>query len=159
MKIERTFVARATTKRNWSGDIGRIEMETDCAKISLNGKAIPPASVEYLLNFALQAFQDAYAGAESLAEAQGNFAKKIDAVVAGTLGMRGAGESDEEKIGMKLVRQRVGKDATDAYVKTVFEKNREKLQSAIKDEITRLAKVAEDRRKAAAKVSGMELDF
>lgn len=157
--IDRSFDARATAKRDWSGNIGKVTLEADVKKITVNGTELPADSVEYLLNFSLQSLQDAYAGAETMAEATANFDKKLAALIAGEIGTRGDGVSDETRIGLKLVRQRVGKDATDEYVKKVFEKNREKLAGEIKAEMARLAKIAADRKAAMAKVAALDLDI
>lgn len=50
------------------------------------------SSVEYLLTFALQNLQDAYAGAESAAEAQARWQKKLDRLIEGSIGVREAGD-------------------------------------------------------------------
>lgn len=97
--IPRVFTKRATEKSAWSGRIGSVEMVADVNSIKIGGKALPVASIDYLLNFSLQSLQDAYAGAESLDEAVGNWTKKHDALLEGTIGVRqgGGGMSDEER--------------------------------------------------------------
>lgn len=79
------------------GTIGRVAFRIDSdgkAYLSANGDdmtALPVMSVDHLLRFALQTFQDAYAGADSDKEARAAFTAKIDKVRNGTLGARESG--------------------------------------------------------------------
>lgn len=158
MQVVREFVKRE------HGSIGRVVLESDVTTIKLNGKPVPEASIHYLLNFALQSLQDAYAGAKDLAEAQGLWAKKLDAIVDGTIGVRGAGASvsDEVRIGRRIVqglyKKMVSKEAykawltnddetKNAFLDGLIEKNAAKLAPAIADEMKALE--AERKRKAA----------
>lgn len=84
LDIKRAFVHRTY------GDIGSVTM-TGNAKIALDGKDLPDASVAYLMNFALQSLQDAYAGAKTDDEAKANWAKKLKTLVEGTVGIRTGG--------------------------------------------------------------------
>lgn len=72
------------------GDIGSVEV-TGEATVALDGKALPDTSVQYLMNFALQSLQDAYAGAKDATEAGANWQKKLDALIEGTVGVRSGG--------------------------------------------------------------------
>lgn len=88
------------------GRIGLVEVEADVKSITIGGKELPAASVEYLLTFALQSFQDAYAGADSAEDAIGRFNKKLDRVIAGTIGVREAGDGASAET--KAIRGVVG---------------------------------------------------
>jgi len=71
--------------------------------LSITGRSAP--SVEYLLNFALQSLQDAYAGAKTADEAKASWEKKRDAIVAGTLGQRAtSGVSVETSVARQITR-------------------------------------------------------
>lgn len=107
--IARVFTKRETEKSNWSGRVGSVEGVADINKIVLNGNELGAASINYLLNFSLQSLQDAYAGAESLAEATANFEKKLAALLDGTIGVRGAGGgmSDEDRAKAYVAEQAV----------------------------------------------------
>jgi len=171
MQVVREFAKRETQKSDWSGEIGRIVLETDATVMKLNGKPIPLGSMEYLLTFALQAFQDAYAGAQSLGDATGNFNKKLDAVIAGTIGVRSGGGtsvSDETRISRQVVREILRKklDKTvydrdykdnDEAVDAAFAKNSEKLQPFVDERLTELRK--ERARKAALATKSGELEL
>lgn len=97
--IARVFAKRETPKSDWHGRIGAIELVADVNSIKVAGNELGQASIDYLLNFSLQSLQDAYAGAESLAEAVAAYEKKLDALIEGTIGVRsgGGGMSDEER--------------------------------------------------------------
>lgn len=66
---------------------------------TIDGKELPDASLVYLMNFALQSLQDAYAGADDLTDAIARFEKKRDALLDGTIGVRsgGGGMTDEDR--------------------------------------------------------------
>lgn len=152
------------------GSIGRVVLSADVATVTLNGKELPIGSVEYLLNFALQSLQDAYAGSKTEAEAKGAFDGKLDKLIAGTIGTRsgGAGVSDETRISRQVVREVLRKSLTkeayeakykddDAAVDAVYGKNVAKLEGEVK---TRLAKLAEERaRKAKLVKSSSDLEL
>lgn len=84
-------IARAFDHKQ-HGRIGLVEVEADVKSIAIGGKELPATSVEYLLTFALQNLQDAYAGADSAADAQGRWQKKLDRLLEGTIGVREAGD-------------------------------------------------------------------
>lgn len=99
-------VARTFTHRTF-GEIGKIAMVADVAKVTIDGKEIPETSVEYLLHFALQSLQDAYAGAKNATEAAANFDKKLKALVEGTIGTRtggNAGVTEEVAVQRSITR-------------------------------------------------------
>lgn len=80
------------------GKIGNAKLEvTDKGKLVLDGKELPNVSAQYLLTFALQSLQDAYAGASNLSEAVGAFETKRDKVLAGTIGVRSGGSATTER--------------------------------------------------------------
>lgn len=97
--IGRVFTKRETERSNWSGRIGKVELVADIASMSIEGRPLSVASIDYLLNFSLQSLQDAYAGAESLTEAEAAWEKKLFALIDGTIGVRSGsgGMSDEER--------------------------------------------------------------
>lgn len=140
------------------GHIGKVTLEHDVKVMKLNGMPLGAESIEYLLTFALQSLQDAYAGAKTEAEAQAAFAKKRDAVIAGTIGTRiSNGVSEETRVVRQVVRALIkaklgaksagwaeftGKSdaAQDEYLDEVFAKNEAKLRPAVDkrlDEIKR----------------------
>lgn len=92
-KLEVTeFVVSRSFDHKQHGRIGIVEMSAGVSGISINGKELPATSIEYLLTFALQNLQDAYAGADSAADAQGRWQKKLDRLIEGTIGVREAGD-------------------------------------------------------------------
>lgn len=158
------------------GAIGKVVLEADVKTVKLNGKPIPGASVEYLLNFALQSLQDAYAGAKNAAEAKGAFDTKLDRLIAGTIGTRSGsgGVSDETRIARRIVRNamktKLGKDSLDwiaftdlsddeanARLDEVFAKNEAKLRPIVEAELEELRKERE--RKAKLAKSSDDLDI
>lgn len=158
------------------GQIGRVVLEADVKVVKLNGKPIPDQSVEYLLNFALQSLQDAYAGAKNEAEAQGAFGTKLDKLIAGTIGLRtgGSAVTDETRIARRIVRNamkaKLGKESEDwkafealsdddanARLDEVFAKNEAKLRPLVNAELEELRK--ERARKAALAGKSGELEL
>lgn len=108
--IIRNYAKRETEKSSWSGEIGSARLTVDAVKeeivVKLDGVTLPANSVEYLLNFSLQSLQDAYAGAASIEEAQGNWGKKRIALMEGTIGTRGeGGMNDEERAELYVAEQ------------------------------------------------------
>ena len=75
------------------GQIGSVVLTAPEIVLELDGKLLPDASIRAILRHGLQILQDAYAGAKDEAEAKGNFGKKYDKLIMGTLGERGI--SDE----------------------------------------------------------------
>lgn len=90
-KVNTVTVARSFDHKV-HGRIGLVELVAEVGTVTLGGKELPASSVEYLLTFALQNLQDAYAGAESAEDAIGRFGKKLDRLLAGTIGAREAGD-------------------------------------------------------------------
>jgi hypothetical protein len=162
------------TVRNFAhkrfGDIGRVVLESDVKVIKLNGKPLPEQSVEYLLNFALQSLQDAYAGAESADEAKANFAKRFERLIEGKIGVREGGTSVPEatRVARSIVRAKLKaklekaeyeakyKD-DDAAVDAVFEKNKEKLQPFVDARLEELRKERERKAKMAKAVDELDI--
>lgn len=107
VQVTRSFAKRATEKSEWDGQVsGDVVLEVTGKNISfaVNGKVLPDASVQYLLNFSLQSLQDAYAGAKSIDEAKANFQKRLDGLLAGSIGIReGGGVSEEIRIRRQFV--------------------------------------------------------
>lgn len=104
------------------GRIGIVELTAEVGAVKIGGKELPASSVEYLLTFALQNLQDAYAGAESADDAKARFEKKLDRLVAGTIGTRMTGDSAsaEERMrrtvmGELLRKSDAGKEAWKAH--------------------------------------------
>jgi uncharacterized protein (UPF0335 family) len=172
MQVVRNFVKRATEKSSWDGDIGRVMLETDATVIKLNGKPIPAQSMEYLLTFALQSLQDAYAGAQSLDEAKGNWEKKLAAITEGTLGQRSGGGSvsEETKVARQITKQALKakiakgemteeewKDLSDERLDEVFGKNEAKLRPLVDARIAELKKERERKAKLAQSASDLDL--
>lgn len=86
--------------------VGEALVAADVGGFTVNGKELPTKSVEYLLNFAFQSLQDAYAGAKSGAEAKGMWDKKYDALLAGTIGTRiGSGIGDATRLARRFTAQ------------------------------------------------------
>lgn len=84
-------IARAFDHKT-HGRIGTVEMVANVTDITINGKKVPDASIEYLLTFALQNLQDAYAGADNATDAEARWAKKLDRLLKGEIGTREAGD-------------------------------------------------------------------
>lgn len=166
-KVIREFVKRATDKSAWDGTVGKVEFAAPDGDWTLDGVKLGADSVAYLMTFALQAFQDAYAGAASLAEAQGNFAKKLTAVKEGTMGQRTGGGASEATLVARsivkgLLKAKYGKDSAefkaldDAKLDEVFAKNEAKLRPQVDAELERRRKEREAKAKLGA---GIELDI
>lgn len=133
---------------------------TGNATLSLDGKPLSGASIEYLMTFALQSLQDAYAGKESFRDATDAFAAKYSRLIDGTIGVRGPGSavSEETRIGREIVRDRLRakggdswkayKDAADADAKAaildaIIEKNADAIATMVAEERKRRAAAKE----------------
>jgi len=138
-------IARAFDHKT-HGRIGLVEMECDVKGITIGGKELPPTSVEYLLTFALQNLQDAYAGAESAAEATARFQKKLDRLLEGTIGVREAGGNGATAL-QKAIRGVIGDMLRQAKVwqKLIGDLDEDKRAEAL-DEI--FAKQSEEKQAA-----------
>ena len=174
----RTFAKRETEKSNWSGEIGnatlKIESKSDII-VTLDGKELSLNSVMHLLNFSLQTLQDAYAGAASLSEAKGAFDKKRDAILNGTIGVRGTsdGESEETRVIRKIVFAKIkaqfkgseklaafealSSDERNAKLDANFAKNEATLRPEVEKEMERLREMRAA--KAAMLNVGAEMDI
>lgn len=163
--VNRVYEKRATENGKWNGRIGAAELVMSVSPdgnlvATLDGNVLPDASVSYLLNFSLQSLQDAYAGAESIDEATGNWGKKRDALVKGEIGIRsGEGISTFQSVARQIMRALLKKNAgpkSEAWVAFTaksdpdqnkvldekFEANREKLEPVVNAEIERRANEA-----------------
>lgn len=171
-KINTVTVARSFDHKV-HGRIGVVNLSAEVGTVTIDGKELPATSVEYLLTFALQNLQDAYAGADSADDAKGRFEKKLARLVEGTIGTREAGDGASAET--KAVRAVIGdmlraagkwkevigsldEDKREARLDEVFAKQSEAGQAGIvakaKERMEEAAK-----RKAAAKAmaSGLEL--
>lgn len=157
--VNRVYEKRATEKSTWNGRIGATELVMSISPdgnlvATLDGNVLPDASVQYLLNFSLQSLQDAYAGAESIDEATGNWGKKRDALIKGEIGARGEGVSTFTGVARQIMRALLKKAAgpkSEAWVAFIaksdadqnkvldekFEANRAALEPAVNAEIER----------------------
>lgn len=79
------------------GSIGEVTLVVPESGWTLNGKALSESSIRHLATFSLQSLQDAYAGAKTPADAEGNWGKKLDRILAGTIGTREGGSRDAVK--------------------------------------------------------------
>lgn len=151
------------------GAIGAVHLVAQVDKVTVDGKELPGKSVEYLLNFALQSLQDAYAGAKTVAEAKSMFDKRLENVIAGTIGQRigGGGQSEEVRVAIQItkaiLKAKLTEDAfakykdSDEEVLAAFEKNRGKLQPLVDARLKELAKERERKAKLAASAGELDL--
>lgn len=160
-----------TIKREYDhktlGHIGAVTLTVPDGEWTLDGKVLPAASVEYLANFALQCLQDAYAGADTLAEAKGKYDKKLDSILNGMVRVN-AGQSDVEKtidmIAKREFRAALSKDdrkkfdemdaadtkvRLDAFIKAHADNGRDWTADATADIERRRAEAAEKAAKIA----------
>lgn len=158
VKIVRAFDHKAF------GRIGVAELVADVGMVTINGNEVPASSVEYLLTFALQNLQDAYAGADNADEAKARWQKKFDRLIAGTIGTREAGDgaSVEVRTIRTILRGLVKKSPAWAAFKELDESvQNEKLdalyakqdaekKAAIDAEVKKRIAEAEAKRKQAA---------
>lgn len=154
------------------GLIGSVALEAEVAAVKIDGKLIPDDSVEYLLNFALQSLQDAYAGAKTTAEAKASWAKKLDAIIAGSVGVRSGGTSvsEEVRIGRSIMREQLRKankakwtevkemddDKANAYIDALVAKNAKVITPLVVEEMERLRT---ERAKKAAMSKSMTFEL
>lgn len=155
------------------GRIGIVEMSAGVSGISINGKELPATSIEYLLTFALQNLQDAYAGAESADDATARFAKKLERLLDGTIGVRAAGDGATAEVRVRrsvvaeLLRKseagkaklkEAGDDGRDALLDGIFDKQAKPQQDAIMAEVAkRIAEAQAKAKQAAALANAIEL--
>lgn len=135
--VNRVYTKRETAKSAWSGRVGSVELAFTSKSeivVTLDGKELPDVSVQHLVNFALQTLQDAYAGADDLAEAQANWEKKRAKLYDGTIGTRGEGSAmtDEERAELHVAelayRRKYGKDSDEGKAFAALEDTTEFLE-------------------------------
>lgn len=148
-------VERAYSHKKF-GAIGKVRLEVEATSVTLDGTALPPKSVEYLLTFALQSLQDAYAGSETTDEAIADFGKKYEKLIAGEIGTRsGGGVSDEVRVARRIMRglfkAKAPKTIWEAFlaleeaeqtakIDQLVAKNAAAITPLVKEELERLAK-------------------
>lgn len=175
----RVFTKRETEKSDWSGRIGSTELTFEAEGeivVHLDGHQLPASSVTYLMTFALQSMQDAYAGADSLGAAIGAFEKKRDAIVNGTLGVRGTGDGASyfTTIARRMVRalfkskygakstewaafMKLDDDEQDAELDRKYAANEAKLRPVVEAEIARIKEEAARKAAIAGEAGDIEL--
>ena len=154
------------------GRIGIVNLTADVKAVTIDGKELPPASVEYLLTFALQNLQDAYAGADSADDAKARFEKKLARLIEGTIGVRtgGSGASPEEKMRRNVMAELLRKsdagkealkaheDDRDEFLDAAFAKQPQAKQDAIMGLVAQRIEEARKRaEQAKALAGGIEL--
>lgn len=167
--MAKTLNAARTYDHKKFGRIGVAELlvksESDII-VMLNGKELPASSIDHLLTFALQSLQDAYAGAESEADAKERFNAKLERILNGTLGVRSGGAGvDPVMVEIRSiirgdVKAAIGaetwkameEDARNEAIDGVFAQQDEATQRALID-----AAKAEIARKAAERAAKAEL--
>lgn len=167
MEIKRVF-ERRETETSEGGRVGHVKMVIPDGDWTLNGKKLPVASVEWLATFALQAFQDAYAGQKTVADSKAVFDKKVAACIAGEIGVRGEGVSSETAIARRLARAVIkAQNTKDAYkafgdkptaeqnavLDAAIEANAAHFKKAVAAEIKRLEAERNAKREAAEAVT------
>lgn len=136
IQVKRAFVHKA------HGEIGEIELASDVKKMVLNGVELPQVSIDYLLTFAMQTLQDAYAGAKDQDEAQKAFEAKLERIQKGEIGVRGAGVDPMVKIQRDAVKRALKakglkiKDFDNDQLDKIFADNGELLKPIV-DEIVK----------------------
>lgn len=163
--IAKTFAKRETEKSE-GGEIGQVELVTPAKAFqgwTWNGKDIPEASVAAIVGtYFFQGLSDAYAASKTIDEAKGRFDGRVDAMLAGELGVRGSGgdgASELQREMRKLVRKPL-KDAkgADWYKANVTDADAadanvilDKLVEANVDKLTPIAEAQIKARKEQAK--------
>lgn len=159
MEYARSFDHRGGKTSVAFGHIGAVTFTVPDGEYRLNGAVLPESSVRHLLEtYALQSLQDAYAGAKSTDEALGSFNKRLDALLNGTMGVRGSGDGADyrtivmrsvvgvtasAKFGPKspewLAFLELEDDERNAKLAAWYEANKETFDPAIDEEIERRA--------------------
>lgn len=154
--IHRAFATRESSTIG-AHTIGEVRL-TGEAKLVLDGKELPATSVEYLLTFALQSLQDAYAGSDNVTAAREAWTAKRDKLYEGTIGTRGPGASvpPELRVARDIMRTifaaKASADAKAAYkaadaegraaiLDAAIEKNKAAIDKLVAEEMARRAKV------------------
>lgn len=158
--IHRTFISRNQD----IGFIGEVRL-TGEAKLILDGKELPVKSVEYLMTFALQSLQDAYAGVDTLDAAKAAWAAKRDKLLSGEIGARGPAASVpiETRIARDIMRDIFHKKASEAarkeYKAADADDRNAILDAAIAKNADAIAKLVADEMKRRAKVGATDVDL
>lgn len=166
------FAINRTFDHKKFGRVGVVEMSAGVSGISINGKELPKSSIEYLLTFALQNLQDAYAGAESADDATKRWGDKLARLVEGNIGVRSSGPSvsRETKVRRNVLAEQIrvkgkgevlkGLEGAERaeFLDGVFDKQSETAQAAIMALVAeRIAE--EDARRAQAKDLADSIEF
>lgn len=169
-KINTLAIARSFDHKAF-GRVGIVEMTAEVGEVKIGDKTLPQTSIEYLLTFALQNLQDAYAGADSAEDASARFDKKLTRLIEGTIGVRqGDGATAEVKtrrtvLAELLRKSEAGKaklkeneEKRDEFLDTVFAKQSEAKQAEILAEVAkRIAEAQAKAKQAAALADSIEL--
>lgn len=161
--IHRTFATRAKSAVG-EATIGECRL-TGEAKLLLDGKELPAKSVEYLMTFALQSLQDAYAGAETADAAKSAWVAKRDKLLSGDIGARGPGASvpTETRIARDIMRDIFHKKASESARKEYKEADADGrnaiLDAAISKNADAIAKLVAEEMKRRAKVQSTDVEL
>ena len=161
--IHRTFSTRAKSAIG-EASIGEVRL-TGEARLLLDGKELPAKSVEYLMTFALQSLQDAYAGAETLDAAKAAWAAKRDKLLSGDIGARGPAAlvSIEVRIARDIMRdifhKKASESARKAYKAADADGRNAILDAAIAKNVDVINKLVADEMKRRAKVGATDVEL
>ena len=161
--IHRTFTTRAKSAIG-EASIGEVRL-TGEARLLLDGNELPAKSVEYLMTFALQSLQDAYAGAETLDAAKAAWVAKRDKLLSGDIGARGPSASVpiETRIARDIMRDIFHKKASESarkeYKAADADGRNAILDAAIAKNADVIAKLVADEMKRRAKVGATDVDL
>lgn len=154
VNFSREFARRADDKA-----LGKIKL-TGTIDLALNGKKLPDRSIEHLLNYMSQSWQDSYAGASDFADAQAKWTERNTKIADGTVGA-GSGVSSWQTMARRLWRpvylaviESKDKKAHAAYksgdsetrnkmVDESIEKNKVRVEKMVKAEIDRIKSLHE----------------
>ena len=161
--IHRTFATRAKSAIG-EASIGECRL-TGEARLLLDGKELPAKSIEYLMTFALQSLQDAYAGADTIDAAKSAWAAKRDKLLSGDIGARGpaASVSIEVRIARDIMRDIFAKKASESARKAYKEADADGrnaiLDAAIAKNAEVIAKLVTEEIKRRAKVGATDIEL
>lgn len=152
--IKQTFQHRADKQ-----PLGTIDARIDVVSATLNGKPMPGATIEWLLSYGIrQGFTDSFAAGKSHSERSGLFNKRLDAAIAGSVGVRIRSVADlVTTIARDVTRDQLRKRpalwkqytalkdtaAKAAHLDAVYAKNEIKLSPAVEAELARRASLPE----------------
>jgi len=147
LKMSEFTFTRNFTRRDDDSPFATIRVSALVESIMIEDRELPADSIEYLLNFAFQCLQDAYAGAKTRAECHKLYSKKLTKLLDGTIAER---EVDPVvRVGRAILTESLKKNhpakwkelaALDAKERNtlldqVLSENAEKLQDAIAERI------------------------